>query len=203
MVNYKALFEKEVEIIKNNNKKPRLLLHVCCAPCASAVLECLVPLFDITIYFYNPNIFPESEYNFRYEELKRLLVEMDLKNVNVVCVDYNNNEFESIAKGKEDLPEGGGRCFDCYRLRLEKSVKYAEENGYDYVTTTLTISPHKNAVVLNQIGGELAEGYNVKYLFSDFKKNEGYKRSCQLSREYNLYRQNYCGCVYSKNLAKK
>lgn len=202
MVNYKALFEEEIEKIKNINKKPRLLLHVCCAPCASAVLECLIPYFSITIYFYNPNIFPESEYNFRFNELKRMIKEMGIKDIDVICVDYDNGEFEAIAEGREELPEGGARCFDCYHLRLEHSVKYAAEHNFDYVTTTLTVSPHKNAKVLNLVGGELANKYNIKYLFSDFKKNEGYKRSCQLSREYNLYRQNYCGCIYSKKEAE-
>ena len=201
--NYKILFEKELDTVRIFDKKPRLLLHVCCAPCSSAVLECLLPYFDITIYFYNPNIFPESEYNFRFLELQRMLDKMGLKDIITICVEYDNKEFEAIAKGKEALPEGGGRCFDCYRLRLEKSVEFASEHKFDYVTTTLTVSPHKNAEVLNQIGGEIAEKHNVKYLFSDFKKNEGYKRSCQLSSEYNLYRQNYCGCIYSKKNAEK
>lgn len=200
--NYKIIFDSEIKKIKSSGAKPRLLLHACCAPCSSAVLECLVPFFRITIYFYNPNIFPESEYKFRFEELKRMIREMGINDIDIVCVEYVNDEFESIVKGRENLPEGGGRCFDCYRLRIERSVKYAAENNFDYVTTTLTVSPHKNAAVLNEIGGELAEKYGVKYLFSDFKKNEGYKRSCQLSREYNLYRQNYCGCIYSKKASE-
>lgn len=201
--NYKKIMDTEIEKIKSENKKPTLLLHACCAPCSSAVLEYLSDIFDITLFFYNPNIYPESEFNFRLEELGRLLSEMNLQNIGIAVPEYDNSEFESIAMGKEDLPEGGARCAECYRLRLEKSVSYAKENNFDYITTTLTISPHKNAQLLNEIGLELGEKYGVKYLCSDFKKGEGYKKSCQLSKEYNLYRQNYCGCIYSKQLAEK
>lgn len=197
-VNYKMLMDKEIEHIKKTGKKPKLLLHSCCAPCSSAVLEMLVDVFDITLYFYNPNISQESEFLFRLEELKRLLDEMKLKEVKVISPQYDNSEFFDIVKGMEELLEGGKRCEKCYRLRLENSVLYAKENGYDYVTTTLTISPYKNAQWLNEIGLELEEKYGVKYLCSDFKKGNGYKRSCELSKEYNLYRQNYCGCVYSQ-----
>lgn len=197
-VNYKLIMDKEIELAKNAGIKPTLLLHACCAPCSSAVLELLSEVFDITLFFYNPNISPESEFIFRLYELKRLVNEMDLKDIDVVAPKYDNSEFEAIVKGMEDIPEGGARCEKCYRLRLSKSVSYAKEKGFDYVTTTLSISPYKNAQWLNEIGKELAEQYGVKYLLSDFKKGDGYKRSCILSNEYNLYRQNYCGCVYSK-----
>ncbi len=197
-VNYKLEMEREIERIKTLEKKPSLLLHACCAPCSSAVLELLSSFFDITLFFYNPNIYPEHEFSFRLEELKRLLLEMDLNDIEVVAPAYDNQEFEEIAKGVEHLAEGGARCERCYRLRLERSVAYAEEKGFDYVTTTLTISPYKNAQWLNEIGLELCRERGVKYLCSDFKKGDGYKRSCQLSAEYHLYRQNYCGCVYSK-----
>ena len=196
-INYKILMDREIEYIKTLGRKPKLLLHACCAPCSSAVLEQLVQVFDITLFFYNPNISPESEFVFRLDELKRLVPEMGLS-ADVVAPPYNNEEFESVIKGMETLPEGGERCKKCYRLRLDKSVYFAKENGFDYVTTTLSISPYKNAAWLNEIGQELSEKYGVKYLFSDFKKGEGYKRSCSLSAQYNLYRQNYCGCKYSK-----
>ena len=195
--NYKILMDKEIEYIKTLGKKPKLLLHACCAPCSSAVLENLAEIFDITLFFYNPNISPEEEFTFRLEELRRLVPEMGLS-ADVVSPPYDNEEFESVIKGMETLPEGGERCKACYRLRLEKSVSFAKENGFDYVTTTLSISPYKNAQWLNEIGKEMGEKYGVKYLFSDFKKGDGYKRSCALSENYNLYRQNYCGCVYSK-----
>lgn len=199
-VNYKKIFDDEIKKIKESGRKPTLLLHACCAPCSSAVLEKISEIFDITLFFYNPNISPESEFVFRLEELGKLLEIMKLKDIDIVCPPYNNEEFETIAKGMEDLPEGGARCFKCYRLRLQKSVEYAKENGFDYVTTTLSISPHKNAQWLNSIGVELGEEYGIKYLCSDFKKEEGYKRSCELSRMYDLYRQDYCGCKYSKML---
>lgn len=197
-VNYKLQMDKEIERIRNLNQKPTLLLHACCAPCSSAVLEVLHKYFDITMFFYNPNISPQSEFSFRLEELKRLLIEMNLAKIEVISPEYDYSEFEVIAKGMEDVPEGGARCAKCYRLRLEKLVSFAKEKEFDYATTTLSISPYKNAQWLNQIGLELGEKYGVKYLCSDFKKGEGYKRSCELSKEYNLYRQNYCGCVYSK-----
>ena len=198
MINYHNELKKKIEEISDCTKKPTLLLHACCAPCSSYVLEYLNTLFDITLYFYNPNISPENEYKFRASELKRLVAEMKLSSVKTIVEEYDPNTFFELAKGLEGLPEGGERCFKCYRLRLEKAIQYAKLLNFDYVTTTLTISPHKNAAVLNEIGGELAEKYGVAYLFSDFKKNNGYKRSCELSALYGLYRQNYCGCVYSK-----
>lgn len=202
-VNYKKLMEKEIEKIATQENKPTLLLHACCAPCSSAVLELLYQHFDITLYFYNPNIAPESEFLFRLDELKRLTELMEMQEINVVSPTYHPEAFYAIAKGLEDLPEGGVRCEKCYRLRLEKSVSYAKEKRFDYVTTTLSISPYKNARWLNEIGQELAEKHGVTYLVSDFKKGEGYKRSCTLSKEFNLYRQDYCGCVYSKEIARQ
>jgi predicted adenine nucleotide alpha hydrolase (AANH) superfamily ATPase len=173
------------------------------------VLEYLCPYFDITLLYYNPNIFPEDEYNKRAKELVRLADAMKeekiagAENINVVVLPYTPSDFYEIARGKEDIPEGGARCFECYRLRLEKTAILAKEGGYDYFCTTLSISPHKNAQVLNEIGGELSEKYGVPYLYSDFKKKNGYKRSCELSEKYGLYRQDFCGCVYSANEAAK
>ena len=195
--------QKEIEYTKTLPQKPTLLLHACCAPCSSAVLEVLAEHFDITIFFYNPNISPKSEFDYRLDELYRLLGEMNLSQIRIVAPDYDENEFFEIAKGNESLPEGGARCEDCYRLRLEKTAEYAKRDGFDYFTTTLSVSPYKNAQALNEIGSELSEKYGVKYLLSDFKKNDGYKRSCQLSREFNLYRQNYCGCIFSKMQAEE
>lgn len=194
-MNYQKILDDTIN--KLGDTKPELLLHACCAPCSSYVLEYLSKYFDITLYFYNPNIYPYSEFEFRADELKRLVMEMK-RNVRIVVEEYDNESFEAVAKAYGDLPEGLTRCLNCYKLRLEKSVKYAKDNGFDFVTTTLSISPHKNAAKLNEIGGELAEKYGIEYLFSDFKKKNGYKRSCELSAQYRLYRQNYCGCKYSK-----
>lgn len=196
--NYKLVMDKELDSIKKNGAKPTLLLHVCCAPCSSAVLEVLRTYFDITVFFYNPNISPEAEFVFRLDELKRLLPAMGLNEVSIVAPEYDYTEFADIVSGMEDLPEGGARCRKCYHLRIDKTFAYAAQNGFDYVTTTLSVSPYKNAQWLNEIGIELQEKYGVKYLCSDFKKGNGYKRSCELSKEFDLYRQNYCGCVYSK-----
>ena len=199
-INYQKKLD---EIIDNlDGKRPTLLLHACCAPCSSYVLEYLNNYFDITLYFYNPNIYPDSEYFFRAEELKRLLEKMKLR-VNVIVEEYDNEDFENVANFYADLPEGSIRCFNCYKLRLEKSIKYAKEKSFDFVTTTLTISPHKNAEKLNEIGDNLAKKYGVNYLFSDFKKKNGYKRSCELSLQFDLYRQDYCGCKYSKLYMEK
>jgi len=197
----KINFQKELEsIIKNIdiNNPPRLLLHACCAPCSSYVLEYLSNYFDITVYYYNPNISPKSEFVKRYEELKRLIKEMPLKNeVKLVEGVYRYEDFIDIAEGFEKVPEGGERCFRCYRMRLEQTAGLARDEGFDYFCTTLSISPLKDSQKINEIGFELEKEYGVKWLPSDFKKKEGYKRSIELSREYNLYRQNFCGCVYS------
>lgn len=201
--NYKILMDKEIEKIQASGERPTLLLHACCAPCSSAVLELLSDVFDIALLFYNPNISPAEEFNFRLDELKRLTQEMKLGDTKILAPEYDNSEFEDAIKGMEEIPEGGKRCEVCYRLRLEKTAKIAKETGFDYFTTTLSISPYKNAEWLNSIGKELSEQYGVNYLFSDFKKGNGYKRSCELSKEFDLYRQNYCGCIYSKQFADK
>ena len=193
---------KTEEIIKNNKREqimPSLLLHACCAPCSSACLEYLNENFDITVFYYNPNISPKSEFEKRLGEEKRLVSEMPLrKNINVIEGEYNYNDFTEAIKGLESAPEGGERCFKCYRLRLEKTAEMAKEQGFDYFCTTLSISPLKNSQRINEIGEDIAEKYGVKWLPSDFKKKEGYKRSIELSKQYGLYRQNFCGCVFSK-----
>ena len=201
--NYQLLMEAEIEKNKSLGERPTLLLHACCAPCSSGVLPVLAEHFKITLFFHNPNISPESEYIYRLEELKRLVDEMGYSDIEIVEPPYNEEEFLNIARGREDLPEGGARCKDCYRLRLRATAEYARENGFDYFTTTLTVSPYKNAEYLNEIGKELSEEYGVQYLLSDFKKKEGYKRSCENSKKYGLYRQIYCGCVYSKEKAEE
>ncbi len=178
---------------------PRLLLHSCCAPCSSAVLEYLSQYLSITVFYYNPNIFPEEEFLHRIDEQQRLISELPCKNkVDFIERGWHPDRFYDCIKGLEHIREGGERCFACYRLRLEETAKLAAELGYDYFTTTLSISPYKNAPKLNEIGEELAEKYGVKHLPSDFKKKNGYKRSVELSAEYGLYRQDYCGCVFSK-----
>ena len=198
-VNAQLLLDAELREIAKSDKRPSLLLHACCAPCSSYVLEYLSKFFDITLYFYNPNITPAEEYTYRAEELARLVREMGLDGEVALSVsDYNSDEFYNIAKGLEDVAEGGARCARCYRLRLEASAKYAKEQGFDYFTTTLSISPYKNSRWLNEIGAELSEIYGVRYLFSDFKKKNGYKRSCELSEIHGLYRQDYCGCEFSR-----
>lgn len=197
-MNYQLILDEE---LKKLNGVPKLLMHACCAPCSSYCIEYLSNYFEITIFYYNPNIDTETEYNHRLEEAIRFVSEFKTKYpVKVVSVGYNPNEFLDKIKGLENEPEGGKRCFMCYNLRLEKSFKYALEHNYDYVTTTLTISPLKKSAKINEIASILEKKYNIKYLYSDFKKREGYKRSIILSREYNLYRQDYCGCKYSKNI---
>ncbi|MBQ1554645.1 MAG: epoxyqueuosine reductase QueH [Clostridia bacterium] len=201
-INYQLLCEREIEA--NEGKTPRLLLHSCCAPCSSYVLEYLTNYFDITVLYYNPNITPAAEYDKRVAELKRLIAEAPYPHpVRLMEGRYDSSEFFAIAKGLEDLPEGGERCFRCYTLRLEESARMAAEGHYDYFTTTLSVSPYKNADKLNAIGRKLSEQYGVSYLYSDFKKKNGYKRSIELSAQYGLYRQDYCGCVYSKIAAEK
>lgn len=196
MINYQLELDKELEKIKG--KKPKLLLHVCCAPCSSYVLTYLSNYFNITVLYYNPNISPIEEYQKRLDEEKRLIKELKKENIHIMECDYDNDSFKMISKGLEEVPEGGIRCHKCYTLRIEKTAQIAKENNFDYFTTTLTISPLKNSQVINKIGHDLEEKYNVKYLYSDFKKKEGYKISIILSKKYNLYRQNYCGCTYSK-----
>jgi len=194
--NYSLLCE---EIINNLNKTPKLLLHSCCAPCSSYVISYLSEFFDITIFYYNPNISPKEEYEKRKEEQIRLINEMPTKNkVSILDCDYDNDLYEKTISGLEKEPEGGRRCYKCFMLRLDKTAKEAKDNNFDYFSTTLSVSPYKNSKVLNEIGIELQDKYNIKWLYSDFKKKDGYKKSILLSKEYNLYRQNYCGCKYSK-----
>lgn len=197
--NYQIILDKTIEKHQKAEERPRLLLHACCAPCSSYVLEYLCKYFDITLFFYNPNISPRDEYDMRLSELRRLVSDMGLgDSVTVIDSDYTPELFYKIAKGLEDAPEGGERCRRCYEMRLRKTAEAAKAGGFDYFTTTLSISPHKNAEWLNSIGAELSQELGVDYLFSDFKKRGGYLRSCQLSEEYGLYRQDFCGCIYSK-----
>ena len=197
--NYAKELNTLIETFTHEEKRPTLLLHACCAPCSSAVLEKLTAHFKITVLFYNPNIYPEAEYQKREAELKRLISEMPCtKEVTLVDLPYVSEEFFTAVRGLEHIPEGGERCTVCFRLRLEETARQARAHGFDYFGTTLTVSPHKDAQRLNAIGAELAQQYGVRWLPSDFKKREGYKRSIELSRQYGLYRQEYCGCLYSK-----
>ena len=201
--NYQRMLEQLISAIPEG-EAPRLLLHSCCAPCSSYCLEYLAQYFRITLLYYNPNISPREEFDKRTEELQRLVSRLPMKYpAQVVVPEYRPEEFYNAVKGMEQLPEGGERCLVCYRLRLEKAAQYAAENGFDYFCTTLTISPMKNAAALNEISEELSRIYPVKPLLSDFKKKGGYLRSIELSREYGLYRQNYCGCVFSKQEAER
>lgn len=194
--NYQILMEEE---INNLNYKPKLLLHVCCAPCSSYVLKVLSDYFNISLCYYNPNITDKDEYDKRLNELKKFINNIKYKNeVNIIDIEYNNLDFFNVIKGLEDEPEGGKRCYECYELRLDYTAKMAKSLGYDYFTTSLSISPYKNAEWLNKIGMNLENKYGVKYLVADFKKKNGYKESIELSKKYNLYRQDYCGCIYSK-----
>lgn len=197
MENLQKELEKLIEKNKRDGIRPTLLLHACCAPCSSYCIEYLNEHFDITLFFYNPNIYPSDEYDHRVSELRRLVSEMGLS-ISVLECENDTESFYALAKGRENVREGGVRCFDCYRLRLEKTARLAKEKDFDYFTTTLSISPLKNAAKLREIGLELEERYGVKNLPSDFKKKEGYKRSIELSKKYNLYRQDYCGCEYSR-----
>lgn len=194
----KILEELIAENIKNN-KVPRVLLHSCCAPCSSYVIEYLSKYFKLTIFYYNPNISPLEEYEKRKQEQIRLINSMETKNsVDIIDCDYDNDLYESSIKGLEAEPERGRRCEVCFKLRLEKTAFRALELGYDYFGTTLTVSPYKNCSMINEIGLDISKKLGIEFLVSDFKKKNGYKRSIELSREYNLYRQNYCGCKYSK-----
>ena len=200
-VNYDNVFK---DIIKNIKGTPRVLLHSCCAPCSSQVLARLSDYFLVTVLYYNPNIEPFSEYEKRKEEQKRFIKSFPSKNqISFLDCDYENEKFKNIAKGLENIPEGGERCHKCYTLRMEKTSILAKENNFDYFCTTLSVSPFKNSRVLNEIGNMLEKKYDIKYLYSDFKKEDGYKKSIEYSKEYNLYRQNYCGCIYSKENKKE
>lgn len=198
-MDYQKELDKIIYGLAADESHPKLLIHSCCAPCSSYVLEYLSSHFNITIFYYNPNIYPEDEYIRRVDEQKNLIKAMPLKSpVKFTQGEYFPKDFYDTVKGYEAEHEGGKRCFLCYGMRLKEAAKLAKENGFDYFTTTLSISPHKNAEKLNEIGEQLAKEYGVSYLPSDFKKKNGYKRSIELSKEYNLYRQDYCGCIYSK-----
>ena len=197
-VNYQKVLDRTIDEIVSQQKVPRLLLHSCCAPCSSYCIEYLSEFFEITVFYYNPNISPEDEYLKRVAEQKKLIMEMPTKHpVHFLEGKYEPEKFFEMAKGLEQVPEGGERCFKCYALRLDAAASAAKEGGFDYFTTTLSISPLKNADKLTEIGVKLADKYGVQYLQSDFKKKNGYKRSIELSSEYGLYRQDYCGCEYS------
>lgn len=195
-MNYEKLMEEQ---ILNSKEGSSLLLHACCAPCSSAVLERLASHFKISILYYNPNITEEKEYQKRLDELKKFITKLNFKYpINIIDSRYEPKEFFQIAKGLEKEKERGKRCYKCYELRLEETAKVAKEKNFDFFATTLTLSPYKITPWLNEIGEKLSEKYQANYLYSDFKKKNGYKRSIELSKEYNLYRQDYCGCIYSK-----
>ena len=194
-INYHKL---ELEELSKITEPKKLLLHSCCAPCSSHVITYLTNYFDITILYYNPNISPKSEYDKRKKEQIRLINEISKKNkIDIIDCDYDNDKYEELIKGHESDPERGNRCTICFNLRLEKTAKMAKELGYDYFCSTLSVSPYKNSKLINEIGKKYEDIYKVKWLYSDFKKENGYKKSIELSKKYNLYRQDYCGCKYS------
>ena len=201
--NYYLLFEKQIENIKEKKYIPSLLLHSCCAPCSSQVITSLTNYFDITILYYNPNIYPKEEYLKRKKEQIKLINEINnINKLEIIDCDYDNDIYEQEIKGLENEQEGGSRCYKCFYLRLNKTAQIAKENNYDFFSTTLTISPYKNSKLINIIGKDLEKKYNITWLYSDHKKRDGYKKSIELSKKYNLYRQNYCGCIYSKRTEK-
>ena len=198
----KQNYQKQMDAVVASlpqGERPRLLLQSCCGPCSSYVLEALTPYFRVTVLYYNPNIQPRAEYDLRLENQRKIIAALPTPSaVDILECDYDGEKYDAAVKGLEAEPEGGARCTVCFRLRLEETAKRASELGYDWFCTTLTVSPHKDAERLNQIGRTLGERYGVPFLPSDFKKREGYKRSIQLSKEYDLYRQDYCGCLFSK-----
>ena len=195
-MNYQNELDK---LIRDLDHKPTLLLHSCCGPCSTQVLTYLCPFFNITVLYYNPNIEPIEEYIKRKNEQIRFIKEFNHDNIKFLDCDYDNETFRLLTKELKDEPEGGKRCTVCFSLRLKETAKRAKENDFDYFTTTLTVSPHKNSELINKLGIEIGEYVGVKFLVADFKKREGYKRSIELSKEFDLYRQNYCGCLYSKS----
>ena len=199
----KQNYQKQMDAVVASlpqGERPRLLLQSCCGPCSSYVLEALTPFFRVTVLYYNPNIQPRAEYDLRLENQRKIIAALPTPTeVDILECDYDGEKYDAAVKGLESEPEGGARCTVCFRLRLEETAKRASELGYDWFCTTLTVSPHKDAERLNQIGKALGERYGVPFLPSDFKKRDGYKRSIQLSKEYGLYRQDYCGCLYSKS----
>ena len=202
-MNYQKELDKLVQKLSDDGRVPKLLLHSCCAPCSSYVLEYLCNFFEITVLYYIPNIFPDSEYTKRIWEQQKLIDDLNVKHpISFMAGPYDKEKFYEMARGLEEVKEGGIRCFGCDELRLRETARIAAQAGFDYFTTTLSISPLKNAEKLNEIGVKLAEEYGVSYLLSDFKKKNGYKRSIELSKQYGLYRQDYCGCEFSKKTAK-
>ena len=196
--NYNILMKDIIAKIEEG-KVPSILLHSCCGPCSTEVISRLTPYFNVTILYYNPNIEPKSEYEKRKQEQIRFINEFKpINKLDYMDCDYDNESFLEMAKGLETEPEGGTRCHRCYELRLNKTAQLAKENGYDYFCTTLTVSPYKNSEVINQIGENIANKLDIKYLYSDFKKEDGYKKSIEYSKQYKLYRQNYCGCHFSR-----
>ena len=202
----KQNYQKQMDAVVASlpqGERPRLLLQSCCGPCSSYVLEALTPYFRVTVLYYNPNIQPRAEYDLRLENQRKIIAALPTPTeVDILECGYDGEKYDAAVKGLESEPEGGARCTVCFRLRLEETAKRASELGYDWFCTTLTVSPHKDAERLNQIGMALGEQYGVPFLPSDFKKREGYKRSIQLSKEYALYRQDYCGCLFSKPVDK-
>lgn len=194
-VNYQ---NKLMTIINSLQTRPHILLHSCCGPCSTTVLTFLVTYFDITVFYYNPNIEPRAEYEKRKQEQIRFIQEFNNEHITFLDCDYANQDFRSKVKGLEQEKEGGARCAVCFKLRLEKTARLAKKLNFDYFGTTLTVSPHKNSQIINEIGALLEGEYGVKYLYSDFKKKDGYKKSIELSKQYHLYRQDYCGCLFGR-----
>ena len=198
-INYQKVMEELIRDNCSGQKVPSLLLHSCCAPCSSYCISCLAEHFHVTVFYYNPNIYPPEEFRMRAAEQKRFIEQYPTKYpVSYIEAPYEAERFYEMARGMEDVPEGGERCFACYEMRLRRSAEYALAHGFDFFTTTLSISPLKNAQKLNEIGAKLADEYAIRYLYSDFKKKDGYKKSTEISKEYEMYRQYYCGCVFSK-----
>jgi predicted adenine nucleotide alpha hydrolase (AANH) superfamily ATPase len=198
-INYQRLLDRLLEKIAQEGKTPSLLLHSCCAPCSSYVLEYLSSFFHITLFFYNPNIYPQEEYDLRLSEVKRLVNEINTNHpIKIIEGDYIPDVFYKAVRGMEQEEECGERCHACYHLRLEETARLAQKLGFDYFTTTLSIGPKKDSNKINEIAEEIAEIYKTYHLPSDFKRKKGYERSIVLSREHNLYRQNYCGCIFSR-----
>ncbi len=196
--NYELEMERMIACLSAEGRVPTLLLHSCCAPCSSSVLERLSEFFRITVFYYNPNLYPDEEYMHRAKEQQAFLKRFPAKHpISFLEGAFDKERFMEAVRGMEDLPEGGERCSVCYRLRLEETAKQAKEGGFEFFTTTLSVSPKKDALRLNTIGEQLADSYGVAYLTSDFKKKNGYLRSCELSKEYGMYRQDYCGCAFS------
>ncbi len=194
-INYQKKLE---ELISTLSNKPTLLLHSCCGPCSTQVIDYLKDYFEITVFYYNPNIEPLEEYLHRKKEQIRFLEEYKEAKIQFLDCDYDNEAFKRVAKGLEKVPEGGARCNNCFYLRMKKTAECAKKQAFEYFGTTLTVSPHKNSTIINEIGEYISKELNIPYIYGDFKKNDGYKKSIEFSKIYNLYRQDYCGCLYGK-----